>query len=191
MANIICFDMDGTIANLYGVEGWLDMLRAEDPTPYVVAEPLVDMDKLNEVCALLQKSGWEIQVITALSKDASPEYKDAIREAKRAWLEKWGFIYDHFHGVDYKMPKCEVLRRQMPTGMKVYQMCQEYWGRELPEAILVDDEARHTDRWGWGRTIDPTAGDLVETLRSLLPPELKEPEDEDQYTLNDLGYNWW
>ena len=30
---MIWFDMDGTIANLYGVENWLPMLRAYDPTP--------------------------------------------------------------------------------------------------------------------------------------------------------------
>lgn len=178
MNNIIAFDMDGTIANLYGVEGWLDMLRAENPIPYVEAEPLVDMDKLNEVCVLLKKAGYEIQIITALSKGASPEYKKAIREAKKAWLEKWGFIYDRFHGVSYETPKREVLRRQM---------------KDNPiEAILVDDEVRHTDRWGWGRTIDPTAGNLVETLHGLLPPELKESGEEiDRYTLDDLGSNWW
>ena len=38
MTNMICFDMDGTIANLYGVHNWLEMLRAEDPTPYALAE---------------------------------------------------------------------------------------------------------------------------------------------------------
>ena len=27
----LVFDMDGTIADLYGVKGWLKMLRAEDP----------------------------------------------------------------------------------------------------------------------------------------------------------------
>ena len=30
----ICFDMDGTIANLYGVENWLAYLVAEDVKPY-------------------------------------------------------------------------------------------------------------------------------------------------------------
>ena len=176
MKNIIAFDMDGTLVNLYGVPDWLSKLRAEDASPYAEAEPLVDMDKLNEVCALLQKAGWEIQVITALSKGASPEYKAAIREAKRAWLKKWGFVYDRFHGVDYNRPKCEVLRPQMPTGMKVYRLCPEYHGNELPEAILVDDEARQTERWGWGRTIDPTAGNLIEALMDLLPQELVEGE---------------
>ena len=29
----IWFDMDGTIADLYGVEGWLEMLIAKDETP--------------------------------------------------------------------------------------------------------------------------------------------------------------
>ena len=30
---ILVWDMDGTIADLYGVENWLPMLRAFDPTP--------------------------------------------------------------------------------------------------------------------------------------------------------------
>ena len=33
MTKAIYFDMDGTIADLYAVDGWLDMLRAYDPTP--------------------------------------------------------------------------------------------------------------------------------------------------------------
>jgi len=176
MAKIICFDMDGTIADLYGVEDWLAKLRAEDASPYEDAAPLVDMDKLNEICALLQKAGWEIQIITALSKGASPEYKKAIRAAKKAWLEKWGFVYDHFHGVDYKTPKCEVIRRNMPAGMEIVKWLQTANSDlpNLPEAILVDDETRHTDRWRWGRTINPTEQDILEELRKLLPPELGE-----------------
>ena len=34
MKKTIWFDLDGTIANLYGVDGWLPMLRAENPAPY-------------------------------------------------------------------------------------------------------------------------------------------------------------
>lgn len=173
MANIICFDLDGTIVNLYGVEDWLDKLRGEDPSPYKDAKPLVDMNKLNEVVALLQKAGWEIQIITAFAKDASSEYKDAIRIAKKAWLEKWGFIYDKFHGVDYKTPKCEVIRREMPYGMRTLKAIADRIPN-TPEAILVDDESRHTNRWGWGRTIDPTDGDLIDKLRELLPLDLIE-----------------
>ena len=37
MTKMIVFDMDGTIADLYGVEGWLEMLEAENAAPYVEA----------------------------------------------------------------------------------------------------------------------------------------------------------
>lgn len=40
MKKMAYFDMDGTIANFYGVDGWLDCLTAHDPRPYAVAEPL-------------------------------------------------------------------------------------------------------------------------------------------------------
>ena len=36
----IWLDMDGTIADLYAVDNWLDMLRAYDATPYVKAKPM-------------------------------------------------------------------------------------------------------------------------------------------------------
>ena len=42
--SIICFDMDGTIADLYAVNNWQNMLRAYDPTPYATAEPMWDME---------------------------------------------------------------------------------------------------------------------------------------------------
>ena len=97
----INFDMDGTIADLYGVKDWLALLRSENPTPYRTAVPMCDMAELNEVCELLRAEGWEINIITWLSKDSSEEYKNLVREAKRAWLEEQGFHYDHFHGVQY------------------------------------------------------------------------------------------
>ena len=37
MERKIYFDMDGTIADLYGVDNWLEMLINEDATPYRVA----------------------------------------------------------------------------------------------------------------------------------------------------------
>ena len=46
MTKAIYFDMDGTIANFYGVEGWLACLETSDPTPYKVARPLVNMNRL-------------------------------------------------------------------------------------------------------------------------------------------------
>lgn len=158
MKQIIAFDMDGTIADLYSVNDLFSKAEAEDPSPYKECKPLVNMSKLNQVCALLQKAGYEIQVITALWGGASPEYKKVIREAKKAWLDKWGFIYDHFHAVDYKTRKSDVIRRDMKEG---------------DNAILIDDEERHTSKWKWGKTIDPTKNDLIDALIALLPEDLQ------------------
>ena len=43
---IINFDMDGTIADLYGVDGWLNDLINGDTRPYDIAKPLVNMSAL-------------------------------------------------------------------------------------------------------------------------------------------------
>ena len=41
MEKAIYFDMDGTIADLYGVDGWLDDLMNESTRPYAAAAPLL------------------------------------------------------------------------------------------------------------------------------------------------------
>ena len=91
MGKMICFDMDGTIADLYGVKGWLNALHNEDATPYAVAKPMWDMEKLREVLLALANEGWEIRVITWLSKDSTEEYKDKVRAAKLEWLKRYNF----------------------------------------------------------------------------------------------------
>ena len=72
----INFDMDGTIADLYGVANWLDFLIAEDATPYVVAKPLVNMQVLSRLLNKLQRNGYTINIISWTSKngDGCGEY---------------------------------------------------------------------------------------------------------------------
>ena len=77
---MICFDMDGTIADLYGVNGWLEMLENEDTTPYIGAKPMWDMVELNTVLMDLQAEGWIISVVTWLAMNSTEEYKKATRE---------------------------------------------------------------------------------------------------------------
>lgn len=146
----INFDMDGTIADLYGVKDWLSLLRSENPAPYLMAVPMCDMSELNKVCELLRAEGWEINIITWLSKDSSEEYKNLVREAKRAWLEKQGFHYDHFHGVQYGATKADSVRDRYDVS------------------ILVDDNEKVRNGWHLGDTIDPTAVNIIEKLSELL-----------------------
>ena len=55
MKKTICFDMDGTIADFYGVENWLEYLKSENPYPYMIAKPLVNMSALARVLNNRQK----------------------------------------------------------------------------------------------------------------------------------------
>lgn len=152
LPKMICFDMDGTIANLYAVDEWLPRLRAEDANPYREALAMWNMLKLAEILANLQALGVDIRIITWLSKDSSEEYKEAVREAKRDWLAEQGFPFDHFHGVQYGATKADSVRK--------------YLG-ENETAWLIDDNAKVREGWHLGKTIDPTNVNLLEILSSL------------------------
>ena len=156
MLKMICFDMDGTIADLYAVDNWLAKLRAEDETPYQEAKAMWDMTALAEVLMLAKANGIEIRIVTWLSMNSTEDYKDRVRQAKREWCEAVGFPYDVFHGVQYGATKADSVRR--------------YLGED-ETAILIDDNAKVRNGWHLGDTIDPTACDLIETLRQLVMGE--------------------
>ena len=149
MVKMIVFDMDGTIADLYGVEGWLADLRSENPRPYIEAQPLVDMDTLNEVLTALRLKGWKIAVTSWLAKDASADYDTAVRKAKREWLDKFDFIYDEIHLVKYGTTKANCTRTKAD-----YQ-------------ILIDDNADIRKGWTLGDTINAN-DDIIKALFELL-----------------------
>ena len=63
----IYFDMDGTIADFYGVPNWLDYLNKDDTYPYKAAKPLVNMSLLARLLNHLQAEGWHIGIVSWLS----------------------------------------------------------------------------------------------------------------------------
>jgi hypothetical protein len=103
----INFDMDGTIADLYGVENWLEMLLAGDTTPYTEAKPLINFSVFARILNKLQRKGYTIGIISWLAKVDNDEYNNRVAEAKRAWLiahlpsVKW----DKINIVAYGTPK--------------------------------------------------------------------------------------
>ena len=142
----IWFDMDGTIADLYGVENWLPMVRASDPTPYLVARPLVNLSVLARMLNKLQKQGHEIGVISWTSKTGTPEYNAAVTAAKYAWLSKHlpSVDFDEIHVVPYGTPK------------QVFAHSND--------DILFDDEAKNRENWT-GLALDVT--DIIGALKAL------------------------
>lgn len=105
MSKALIFDMDGTIADLYGIEGWLEKLRSEDTSPYRDARPLCDMDTLSVILDIFRSLGYRIMVVSWGSKGATREYNREIKRAKLDWLNHYGFPYDEVHVVKYGTPK--------------------------------------------------------------------------------------
>lgn len=153
MTKMIVFDMDGTIADLYGVDGWLENLRSENPRPYIMAEPLVDMDFLVNVLQTLQTMGWKIAVTSWLAKGATKEYDEVVRQAKKDWLTRYNFPFDEIHLVKYGTTKANCTRNKAD-----YQ-------------ILIDDNENVRKGWTLGDTLDATQ-DFVKELTKLLESEV-------------------
>ena len=128
--NAIYLDMDGTIVNLYAVPNWLKMLRAENPTPYIQAEPLVRLSALARHLNRLQRNGYIIGIISWGSKHATPEYDEAVAKAKNFWLSKHlpSVKFDEIHIVPYGTPKSTVAREK--------------------NGYLFDDEENNRAEWG-------------------------------------------
>ena len=143
MAKAIWFDMDGTIADLYGVEGWLPMLRAYDAKPYEMAKPLVRMASLARVLNRLQKEGYQIGIVSWLSKTSTKEYDEAVATAKREWLKK--------HLASVKFDAIDILAYGTP----------KHEGRN---GILFDDEMKNRIEWK-GEAHDEK--NIIEKLKAL------------------------
>ena len=140
----IWFDMDGTLADLYGIQNWLPMLLASDPTPYREAKPLLRMATLARVLNRLARNGHEIGIISWVSKDSTAEYAEAVAQAKREWLARHlpSVRFAHIDITAYGEPK--------RTGR---------------DGILFDDEAKNRADWGKGAH---DATEILEVLGGLL-----------------------
>jgi hypothetical protein len=150
MNKTLVFDMDGTIANLYGVENWLEDLRSFNPRPYVIAKPMYDMDILNALLNELKNCGWKIVVTSWLSKETTRAYDKEVRQAKREWLVKNNFPVDEIHLVKYGTTKANCTRK-----LGGYQ-------------VLVDDNEQVRKGWNLGSTINANEDIIAELMNLLL-----------------------
>lgn len=142
MAKAIYFDMDGTLANLYGVENWLEKLREYNATPYREAEVMLNMQALAHRLNKLQANGYTIGIISWLSKESTPEYDAAVIAEKMAWLQK------HLHSVEWN----EV--HLVAYGKRKSKLAQ------VKDGYLFDDNESVRREWikhnpnGWAFDVD-------------------------------------
>ena len=142
----IFFDLDGTIADLYGVENWLQYLLASNPFPYENAKPLLNLQALARVLNRLQRNGFRIEVISWLSKNSTPEYDEAVTLAKLHWLRV------HLASVSFD-----------EINIVSYGICKDTF-RHTTTDILFDDEEPNRKAWNG---VAFGVENIIEVLRSL------------------------
>lgn len=146
----IYFDMDGTIADLYAVDGWLYDLTHNIPRPYAEAVPMLNMSLFARYLNQLRRFGYNLGIVSWLSKVSDEEYDKAVTEVKLKWLKIHlkSVIFDEIHIVKYGTPKQEIV--------------------ENPFGILFDDEENNRENWsGQAFNVD----DILDTLKSLIEME--------------------
>lgn len=145
----IWLDMDGTIADLYKVDGWLDDLLNHNTRPYEKAKPIYRAEDLLEVLFELKSIGWNIGIISWSSKERNKAYDMAVEKAKNQWLinQCLDLILDKVIVTSYGINKAETCK---PFGY----------------GILVDDEKPNRDSWDIGSTINAET-DIIKALWGL------------------------
>ena len=141
----IWFDMDGTIADLYSVENWLEFLRTENPNPYLTARPLIRLSALARRLNNLQRKGYTINIVSWTAKNSSRAYEQAVIKAKLAWLEK------HLPSVKWDAIKI------LPYGTKK---------SSVGVGILFDDEINNREEW-FAANVNSFAFDVNNILKVL------------------------
>lgn len=147
MMKAIYFDMDGTIADLYGVENWLENILQRNIRPYKEAKTLVKMASFARLLNKLQRQGYIIGIVSWLAKNSTQEYNERIVQAKVNWLHKHlpSVQWNEVHIVEYGTPKEEVVKYN--TG------------------ILFDDEEQNRNNWT-GIAYDEK--NIIEILKGLV-----------------------
>lgn len=142
----IYFDMDGTIANLYAVENWLEDLQNKNTRPYEQAKVMLKMNILARYLNKLQKEGYIIGIVSWLAKNSTQEYNERVTQAKVDWLHRHlpSVHWNELHIVEYGTPKQTVVQHN--------------------KGILFDDEEQNRTNWtGTAYDVD----NIIEVLKGL------------------------
>ncbi len=143
----IYFDMDGTIANLYGVENWLPKLQNEDASPYTDAKPLVRLSTLARLLNKAQRNGHKVGIVSWLAKNSTSEYDEKVTNAKIEWLNT------HLKSVQFD--EIRIGKYGTPKSTMV----------DDKNGILFDDEEPNRIEWkGTSHNVDS----IIETLKGII-----------------------
>ena len=143
----IYFDMDGTIANLYGVENWLPKLQNEDASPYTDAKPLVRLATFARLLNKAQRNGHKVGIVSWLAKNSTENYDEKVTNAKIEWLNT------HLKSVQFD--EIRIGKYGTPKSTMV----------DDKNGILFDDEEPNRIEWkGTSHNVD----NIIEVLKGII-----------------------
>lgn len=124
---MIYLDMDGTIADTYSIEGWLDRILAHDASVFLDAKP-ADKDKVMKLIEFLDD---DVTILTMLPEctltgKEREAYFDKVKKAKVDWLSKYFPEFTKIEFVDYQQAK------------------STYWKEG---DVLIDDSSSQIKSW--------------------------------------------
>lgn len=156
----LVWDMDGTLVDFYGVEGWLDSLRNFSTRPYDEAKPLWPTNELNHLMTQAQNQGYTIIICTALAKCTTTTFNKAVRNSKKVSLAAMAFPYNNFRSIPY-------------GGNKYYPIknIASKKGDIIEEAILFDDDMgnrQQFEKYTNCKAVNPMEVNIIEYLKKLL-----------------------
>lgn len=148
----IYFDMDGTIADLYGEKNWLDSLMNEKKGLFYNLPVMHDKQELITVINDLIDNGYNVSVITWMPKNVSDKYIEIVADEKRKWIAKHFPMIKDIYCLGYGVPKQKA----------------EYKKSKLD--ILVDDNEEVLKLWETPiqRKIIKADNNLIFKLQNLL-----------------------
>lgn len=147
MKKAIYFDMDGTLADFYNVESWLEDLRKERTKPYRIARPIGNMRTLAKLIRQAQSKGYSAKVISWTAKQATTDFQTRIEKSKKAWLKK------HLPSVEWN----DIII--LPYGTPKEKYATE------ETSILFDDDCIVRKTWA-GKSYSPN--DIFRILKELI-----------------------
>lgn len=130
MKKIVYLDMDGTIADLYGIKNWLYRLRHEDQTIFLECKPMITE---TELLKRFPTEDYEIRIMSMTPKGASANYCINVAKQKDAWLDKY------FPSITKRIYRVYGHNKNLRNSIN---------------AILIDDSETIRNSWG-GTAINP------------------------------------
>lgn len=141
MEKEIWFDMDGTIADLYGVSNWLDDLINERVRPYKEAKALVNLSQLARILNRLQTQGYTINIVSWTSKNGTKDYNKKVMRTKVKWLQSHmpSVCFDRIEIIEYGTHKEEVTNHSKGILFDDEENNRKYWsGTAYDEKNIIN-----------------------------------------------------